>query len=179
MPTGYTACVDDGATLSEYAYSCARNYWRDAPVEELVPDPFYEEQLLKAEAHVREMEVADPVQAYEKFYQESIKDQEKYRQQKQNEIAKYAAMRKQVQDWFAPPLLGGLKELMLSQLNVGQPDDADYSCHERMDPQVWYSGQIAYARNELKYAKKALRKHLAQVAEGNAFLAALKQEFPR
>lgn len=140
MPTGYTACIEDGATFEQFVWGCARGMgacvmmrddaW-DKPIPEAFePSTFYKDKVKEAEDEIAylnglpdeaitERQVADNAEIREKNNHYRLKHEENKR--------RYKAIKDKIMDWHPPTAdHEGLKEFMLEQIEVSTRGDYLY-----------------------------------------------------
>jgi hypothetical protein len=190
MPTGYTACIEDGnPTFREFALRCARAFgalihMRDEPLDKpLEPrkgdDTYYRKRLEEAKERLQEAKkvTLTKAKAYciERFDKDVVEWTE--REAERNRIlAKYAYMTARVMSWKPPtPEHTGLRDFMLSQIKdstkwLGEPRLYPVM----MDPAEYRAREIREAADDIDRATKALLEEASKVASTNKWIKDLE-----
>ena len=174
MPTGYTACVQDGKVtdFAEFARLCARAFGAnvlmrdepfDAPIREYEPSTLYKESLDEAQAKLYDLEHTTLDEAAQHQAKENtrvaglLKDA---MEQTRINRERYTAMLAKARAW-TPPTSDhvGLKDFMIEQLQESlRFDCGDMSNYYKQDtraPQDYLREKIAKAKEKIAdYAKE-------------------------
>jgi len=196
MPTGYTACIGDGATFEEFVWGCARAFGAlimmrddpgDAPIPEFKPrTEYYEKSLAEAESKLRELQSMTIDQAREaaRHDHEAATLARQERAAERNALrAKYLDMRAKVAAWKPPtPEHNGMKEFMLKQID----QSIDFDCNDRwddapalQDPETWLKEQIERVARTIAYDKQHIAEEISRTNARNAWVRALDASVSR
>ncbi len=196
MPTGYTAAIYEGKTItfSEFALNCSRAFGaaimlRDAsgdvlPTEDNVIDTstYHVERLAEAEARLDaliEMPTAEAADAAEREHEQAIKN---YRMTTGDYIGtkrRYETMLAQAKAW-EPPTEDhiGLKEFMVEQLTTAmrfdcyQPDAPAPRC---LSAAEWFHREMEKAQRDIDYHREEQGKLEERNASRAAYVRALRE----
>lgn len=195
MPTGYTACIEDGASFEQFVWGCARGMgacimMRDDPWDKPVPDAFepstwYKDKVeeIEKEIHylnglpdeaITERQVADNAEIREKNNRYRLKHEENKR--------RYKAIKDKVMAWHPPTAdHEGLKEFMLEQIEVSTRGDFLYQEEERriVSPEEWRKAKLAEAQKNLARAKDEWNKEQERTNGRNQWLKQLRESIPQ
>lgn len=193
MPTGHTAAIADGITFEQYALNCARAFGAlilmrdepgDAPIpERFEPSPYYDENLTKAIAKLRQLEAM----SYEDAESEASLQVEKETASRTELLADRAALRKKyiamlarVDAWMPPsPDHVEYKAFMRSQIESSM-SDCDTDCYDRnpvmqLNGPAWRAQQIEKARKDIAYYAKNRAEEHDRTESRNRWIAALRE----
>ena len=184
MPTGYTACIDDGGSFADYVWSCSRAFIRNGDDNEGRPAeiPYYRESVAKSEAELQRLSKADPVAEYKAWFEAKKESNAKYLAKNKVVREKYNQMRMRVSDWVPPSELHeNMKKFMLEQLATGMESDMSkyWGEPEPQDPYEWHAEQCFQARERLERARESLQKHLEWVEAGQKWVDQLEASVPK
>jgi len=199
MPTGYTACIGDGATFAEFLWRTARGFlwWcrdNDGPIPERI-DPYaleyHEDEIAKAREELDRVEVMTPEQAesarlseladHDRRAQESVDERARLRSQ-------YNDMLALVEAWEIPtPDHARLKTYMIEQIHDSiRGDCADGAAYYRearerfpVDAGAWKMGKEYELRKSIAYHKDEAAKERLRADRTNAWIAALRVSVPQ
>lgn len=188
MTTGYTKIVEEGATLEQYAFECARAFLvhlRDskADVEEITPDDYYAKKLVTAKEefeNVRKIsrEDADRL-AREEFDEESRRVEESIQRERDMRY-KYELMHSQVSKWKpASDELLPLKDFMLKQLEIGKPIEHAEHRVVLLTAEEWISEKANRLLREIKYYSAEIEKETQRCQEINSWIRSLRKSFEK
>jgi hypothetical protein len=159
-----------------------RNYGLGSPIEKVKKIPgSCQERIWSAEAEVAELQDMTPEdieRACSKSNQEVMDNWLERTAQMRNADVKMQAMIDKVKAWDAPEILQpGLKRVMLERLTqrlqgpVPEPP-------KTWLPGDWHAMMLGYAMKDVERAKDRKRLAEEEIAQRNAFVAALFEEFP-
>lgn len=192
MPTGYAAPVESGeiTELREYAWQCARAFgalvtMRDSSMgakvpTELKPEAYHLDEMRKAEARLRALEVAtdDNLAAEHRRQRAEVAEAiERGRREMRAELARYEAMAEKVRAWVAPtPDHEPLREFMLSQIKESSRHHVDHFGDEPPEQTVaeLRANQTADAKHDRDYHAAEWKKEQERTAKRNQWLKALR-----
>lgn len=189
MPTGYTAQFLDNPTMTfeQWALKCARAFgplihMRDSLNAEIPtvvePSSYYRNDLLEAEARVRELETMtlDDAAACAKREHESSKLLNiEIEERSLAEEAKHEAMRAKVIAWEPPtPEHESLKRFMLEQIQTSQMPHYDPGPARNRTAQRWLDEERRYAAERVALRREDWRKSVESAAKATKWLADLR-----
>lgn len=194
MPTGYTACIGEGADFQKYVLGCARAFgalitMRDDPSDAPIPDRFepydYHAKAVKeAEATLRELDGMPLDEAERRAnadYAEATKRNREMIQRNDDLRVKYAAMLKQVAEWQAPTSdHEGLKKFMREQIESSLDFDCSNEYYLKNAPtkltaMEWRSAQVEKARRDITYHSKEHAEEVGRAATRTDWVKALRE----
>jgi hypothetical protein len=195
MPTGYTACIEDGATFEQFVWGCARGMgacimmrddaW-DKPIPEAFePSTFYKERVAEAEAKISDINSLSDEAINEQQVADNAKvrgDNERRRIEHEETKLRYNAIKSQVEAWQPPSADHvGMKKFMLEQIETGQPYDSIYQEEENdiIRPEEWRKERLANAMTELARAKDDWNKEQERTACRNRWIKQLRDSIPQ
>lgn len=197
MPTGYTACIGDGADFKKYVMGCARAFgalimMRDAPSDAPIPEAFepsdYHAKAIKtAQDRLDELDRMSLLlagMAAQGDYKQALQRNEEVIARNDQLRARYTAMLKQVADWKPPtPDHEGLKTFMREQIESSIDFDCSNEYYLTHAPVLktameWRSAQVEQARRDITYHSK---EHAAEVGRAHTrtdWAKALRESLP-
>lgn len=194
MPTGYTYCVEEGATFEQFVWRCARGMGAlitlrddsmDAPTpERLKPQTeYHEKRIAECRARLRfldSLSAEGAEQAGRQEREDYVKAMAASSERTKEKQALYRAMRAKVADW-KPPTKDheGLKEFMLDQLDMSI-DTSEWKpdLPPVLSGPAWRDREMANAQKEIAYQEEKIAEELRRTAERNEWLAALRESVP-
>jgi len=130
MPTGYTACIEDGATFEKFVLHCACSRFYDCsklPDEEVSSSDFYSEKLVECEERLKRLESINDKEAEiaaRNEYEDGLKYEAEHKNNSVKLKKKYLTMLKKVQAWNPPSDDHiDLKQYMIDQINMSIESD--------------------------------------------------------
>jgi len=193
MPTGYTACINDGegVTFPEFAMRCARAFgalilMRDEPWDAPIPDRFeasdyHSKELAKAQARLAEVEAWEILDAEAEAERTYIEVLSRLNQSIDEQLAlhgRYQEMLAQVQVWIPPTSEHEeLKEFMVKQLE----ESIEWDCNCDLGEPKLLSGpdymaeQLGRAQRDIDYYTEQHREEIKRTKGRNEWLTALRQ----
>jgi hypothetical protein len=197
MPTGYTACIGEGADFNKFALGCTRAFgalimMRDEPGDAPIPERFepsdYHAKAIKvAEASLRELD-GMPLDEAER---RANADYAQAMQRNREMIAKndalresYTAMLAKVAAWQAPTAdHEGLKTFMREQITQSIDFDCSNEYYLRNAPvkltaMEWRSKQVEAARRDITYHSKEHADEVGRAATRTDWVKALRESLP-
>jgi len=195
MPTGYTACIEGGATFEQFVWQCARGMgalimMRDDPWDKPVPDSFepasyYKDRITEAENEINylnglpdeaitERQVADNARIREDNNRRRVKHEETN--------LRYKTIKEKVLAWNPPSIdHQGLKDFMLEQIAVSTRWDSLYQEKENpiVSPEEWRKTKLAEAQKYLARAKDDWNKEQERTAGRNLWIKQLRDSIPQ
>lgn len=171
MPTGYTACVEDGSVTEfpEFAMRCARAFgamieMRDEPLDAPVPErmkvsTFYADRLADEKRRLTKLQAMsadDIAAAYEDHFLKETQMREQMRRERAEKNARYDAMLAKVNAWTPPTSEHvELKKFMVNQIDISR-DSWEIDMPQRIAPSVWHRCEIhSCEQSILRYANEA------------------------
>lgn len=168
MPTGYTACIGEGADFQKFVLGCARAFgalitMRDEPSDAPIPEKFepsnyHVEQVAEARRRQAELEAMTPAlaeKAAEGAYRAAMERHEKYIAEKNALREKYTAMLQQVNDWKSPsPDHAELKKFMREQIEESIRFDCtiyEDSAPKPMTGKQWLAAETEKVNRDITY----------------------------
>jgi hypothetical protein len=188
MPTGYTQCINEGATFTEFAIECARAFgatitMRDdpmgTPIPKFEPSDYHPKRLAESEKRLKFLESLTPEQIQEQIAADYKKELESYNERKlanDAQRARYEAVLSKVNQW-QPPTENhmGLKSFMAEQIKESIKFDCSPSeLPEKLTPGEWYDKQIKSSEWSVKYHKDEYAKEVERTTERNEWVRQLK-----
>lgn len=194
MPTGYTACIGDGADFQKYILGCARAFgalvtMRDEPAHAPIPERFepsdyHAKAIKKAEATLRELDgmpLDEAERAANADYAAALKQNQERIQRNDDLRAKYTAMLQQVDAW-QPPTSDheGLKKFMREQIEQSIDFDCSNEYYLKSAPtkltaMQWRSDQVEKARRDIAYHSKEHADEVGRAASRTDWVKALRE----
>lgn len=185
MPTGYTAAIEKGISLRDFALSCARNFLScdDSSSKTLEVQAYYVDSLREAEEELRNLQALSPQQLEETWAKLIEQERKEWMKRKvENEVlrSKYEAMQKAVSAWEVGTELLALKNFMLQQIQ----ESIHWDCSDLPFPKVfssaatWYETALHEAEANVQYRRKKLENQQQAVDTKNAWLKALWAALP-
>jgi hypothetical protein len=198
MPTGYTACVENGASFDEFLWGCARGMGAcvtmrddpsDAPIpERFEPTDYHTNKLAAIKKQLDELASLTDAECAKRSLQKFTEHNQRYADfiEKRKGIAKkYRLMIEQAEAWNPPTADHvGLKEMMLQQLNLCYKDEADTSYYESqiwtapLDGDEWKRQTETKLVKELAYHTEEHNKEVTRVESRNKWVQALRESVP-
>jgi hypothetical protein len=194
MPTGYTACIGDGADFEQYIMGCARAFgalvtMRDDPADAPIPEAFepsdYHAKAIKtAQARLDEldsMSIEAAEIAAKAAYDEAVAYANAAIAKNDQLRARYQAMLKQVDAWKAPtPDHEGLKKFMREQIESSINFDCSNSYYlshmpTRLTAMEWRSEQVVKARKDIAYHSKEHADEVGRAHSRTDWVKALRE----
>lgn len=194
MPTGYTACVLEGADFTTFAKKCIlafgaavhqRDDGLDVPYQPRKPSDYHTKALEEAKAKLVELEaltseqrIAQALLAYKKE-QASLLDGLKKRQ---DDRAKLEAMMEQANTFIPPtPDHENFKKFMVEQLELTMRHEGDTSYYEEKlnglkepvseaDGNAWFEAQRKGVQWNIDYHTKEGREEVERCENANAWV---------
>lgn len=190
MPTGYTACVEDGSVTEfpEFAMRCARAFgalidMRDDPLDAPIPDrlsssTFYADRLADEKrrlTQLQSMSADDIAAAYEDHFLKETKMREQWRRERAEKNARYDAMAAKATAW-APPTSEHveLKKFMLKQIEISR-DTWEIEMPVRVSPAVWHRCEIHSCEQSILRYENEARKEAERGTGRNEWVAQLRE----
>lgn len=197
MPTGYTACVGEGADFHKYIFGCARAFGalimmrddpQDAPIPEAFePSDYHAKAIKEAQARLDEldrMSLEDAATAAQAAYADAVARNRKVMADNDALRAKYQAMLARVEQW-KPPTTDheGLKKFMREQLE----SSIDFDCKNeyylrnmpvQMTALEWRSEQVEQARRDIGYHSKEHAEEVGRAHTRTDWVKALRESLP-
>jgi len=194
MPTGYTAGIEDGTMTDfrSFALTCARAFGatimqRDDPLDEAPKlqsaSTYHDEQAAAAWARLNSVLGMTPAACEEAAAAEHAgrwADHARYVAARAEKLARYAAMRREVDAWAPPtPQHAELKAFMLQQIEVST-EGHDYELPEpvRKTGAEWRAAVIARAKTDIAYHEREARNERDRTTGRNAWIEALYASLP-
>lgn len=197
MPTGYTACIGEGADFQKYALGCARAFgalimMRDDPADAPIPEAFepsdYHAKAIKtAQERLNEldlMSVADADIAAHLAYDTETARIKAVMAKNDQLRARYQTMLAQVAAWKAPtPDHEGLKSFMREQIE----SSIDFDCSNnyylsniptRLTAMEWRSAEVEKARHDIAYHSKEHAEEVGRAHTRTDWVKALRESLP-
>lgn len=197
MPTGYTACIEDGCTFKEYALRCAKAFgacvtMRDDPGDKPIPEKFEPsswnaKELAKAQARLKELDGMTLKQAA-KMAENAYEEAEGHRlaslKRERLKLARYQDMRKKVLAYVPPsPDHEEYRKFMLDQIDLcikpnswgGPMVDYYEKPTERLSAEAWLAAQKTKARRDIAYHTEEHRKETERVEGRNRWIKQLRE----
>lgn len=198
MPTGYTACVEEGASFQEFLWGCARGMGalammrdepHDAPIpEQFEPSDYHSNKIAETTAELTELKAMSAKECDAKALATFLEHNETYHTyiEKHKAIAeKYRQMIAETEAWMPPtPDHVGLKEFMLQQLNLCYKDEADTSFYESrlwaepLAGETWRRKTETDLTESLAYHTKNYNEEVERTEGRNKWLKALRDSVP-
>lgn len=190
MPTGYTAPVLENPRLTfrEFALRCTRAMgvcieMRDEPLdvlpklEEIVPNMYYKEQLEKAEARSRQLEVMTIAEAQaecDAAHRESEGSIKQIEAKWAEENRRLNRMLGEVMAW-EPPTSDhfGLKKFMVEQLEISMNKSSPFNETEKMTAEEWLADSRKDAAEQVVRHRERWKAEQEQARKKTEWLAAL------
>lgn len=193
MPTGYTEPVTKGATFEEFLWHCVRAMGvavmqRDEDLSVPVPERYephnwHAEELKKAEARLRELDVMASARAAkeaEREHRRLVMESEKYVKAAQQENERYTKVLVKVRLWKPPtPEHEGLKKFMLEQLEMSMRTLSPWPAPKKMTGPEWLAANLQKAREDIAYHQKGHAEEVERTESRNAWLATLRKSVPQ
>lgn len=194
MPSGYTACIEEGITFENWIMLCARAFgalvmMREEPFDAQIPEKFepsdyHQRQIQAAKAEIEQLKAMTTEQAYTQALSEynDKKSRCERRIQAANELRqKYLEMRSKAEAWQPPtPDHEELKVFMLSQITKSMAFDCNTKHDEnelasmKFEPATWRANKLNAAEYSIEYHQKHYEEELERVAGRNAWIQALR-----
>lgn len=194
MPTGYTACIDDGATFEQFVWRCARGMgacimMRDDPWDKPIPESFepskyYFESVESAEKKLAAINAMTVEEITERQVADNAAirvNNERRRTEREEQKRNYAAIKAKVEAW-TPPTADheGLRSFMLEQLETGKPYEAwQENENTIVEPEEWRQAQIEKVMQEVARAKDEWNKEQERTAGRNGWIKQLRDSIPQ
>ncbi len=196
MPTGYTACVGEGATFEEFVWGCARNFgalimMRDDAHDAEVPDEFQPsdyhstniERLNRELADIQGLTTEQCLERCKALRDEAVLHNEKHASDHHELRAKYDAMIVKVLAWTPPSEDHvDMKRFMLQQLRESIKFDCSGDPYQEplppLDGEEWRTQKLAYIQKTIAYQSDALAKDTARTNERNRWVKQLRDSVP-
>lgn len=195
MATGYTHPVKDGkVTFNQFVWGCARAFGAlimmrddpmDAPIPEFQPSMYGPQQIAKTKAEIARLETMTPAELEQLVGEERRKateENERYRTEHRETLARYRAMLAQVEAWEPPSSEHvGLKEFMASQLRDSIGHDCRGEPYQQPIPGPagdWRDARLSNLREELPWLLKRHAEEVERANERNEWVATLKSSVP-
>lgn len=192
MATGYTSCIEEGATFKEFTLGCARAFGalyhmrdepRDVEVTEIKGESEYNrEELIKAKKGLAEamkinLEDAE-IQANEN-YNEIIKHNKDQIRKIEELKIKYLEMLTQVKDWEPPTSAhANLKEFMIEQIEESIKHDCTVEYWKKgptkKTAKQWLKDHIETKQWSIDYHSKQLKEDKDRYKDTNDWIRQLK-----
>lgn len=183
MPTGYTACILDGADFNKYIMGCARAFgalvmMRDEPADAPIPERFeptdYHANAIKSAREeldrLDRMSLADAAVAAQADYDSQLARNKAAIARNDEMRGRYEAMLKRVEAW-KPPTSDheGLKKFMREQIDSSMDFDCSNDYYLGNAPTLltamgWRSAQVEKARQQIAYHS---REHAEEVGRAH------------
>ena len=198
MPTGYTACIEDGATFEQFVWGCARGMgacimMRDESWDKPIPESFesssyYRERVKEAEDEISYLNGLSDEAITERQVADNAKiraDNERRRCEHEENQRRYKAIKEKVLAWEAPTAdHEGLKSFMLEQIDTstrGWGGGNYYKEEEKriVSPDEWRKDKLASAMKDLARAKDEWNKEQERTASRNKWLQQLRDSIPQ
>lgn len=198
MPTGYTACIEDGATFEQFVWGCARGMgacvmMRDDAWDKPIPDAFepsnfYKEKIEEAEKEIDYLNGLPDEAINDRQVSDNAKvraDNERRRLEHEENQRRYKAIKEKVMAWNPPTAdHEGLKSFMLEQIKVSSTGwgGGDYykEAEKRIvSPDEWRKEKIAEAMKGLARAKDEWNKEQERTNGRNQWLKQLRDSIPQ
>jgi hypothetical protein len=194
MPTGYTAGIEDGkiTTLADYALLCARAFGatimqRDDPTADLpklrAEESHHAKELAKSVRHlaiIEAMTEGDTEAAAKAEYTKANREYEESSAKRREELARYDALRKQVNAWQPPtPDHVELKKFMLQQIEVSTQRWYTPKPPKKHTGAEWRQEQIASTTWSINYHTEGKAKEEERNAGANDWIRALYKSVGR
>lgn len=198
MPTGYTACIEDGATFEQFLWGCARGMgacvmmrddsWDEPIPEAFEPSNFYREKVQELEKEIHYLNGLPDEAISERQVADNAKiraDNERRRLKHEENQRRYRAIRERVIAWHPPTAdHEGLKAFMLQQIETSTRGwgGADYYKEEEkriVSAEEWRKAKIAETLKNLTREKDELNKELERTAGRNLWLKQLRSSVPQ
>lgn len=179
MPTGYTACIGEGADFHAYIMGCARAFgalvtMRDEPGDAPIPEAFepsdyHAKAIVEAEKRLDEldrMSLEMAALAAQGDYAEAVRHNNEAIARNDQLRARYTAMLTHVGAWKPPtPDHEELKKFMREQIESSLEFDCSntyYLTHGpvKLTAMEWRSAEVQKARKDIAYHSK---EHAAEV----------------
>jgi hypothetical protein len=198
MPTGYTACIEDGASFEQFVWGCARGMgacimMRDEPWDTPIPDAFepsifYKDNIKEIEAAIDAIRSMTDEEIAERQVSDNAKvraDNEKYRLAHEENKRRYRAIKERVMAWNPPSAdHEGLKEFMLEQIETsigGRREDYYYKQEEKriVSADEWRKEAMADKLKDLTRSKEEWLKEQERTAGRNRWIKQLRESIPQ
>lgn len=198
MPTGYTACIEDGATFEQFVWQCARGMgacimMRDEPWDKPVPETFeasdyYKEKVKEADDEINYLNGLPDEDITERQVADNAKIRaanERRRLEHEENQRRYKAIKEKVTAWHPPTAdHEGLKSFMLEQIEVSTRGwgNVDYYKEEEahiVAPSEWRRKKISEAMKDLARAKDEWNKEQELTNGRNQWLKQLRESIPQ
>jgi len=196
MPTGYTVCVEKGASFREFALRCARGMGacltlRDEPLDKplptkIVPSDYHARGIVEAEKDLAELksmtdEAVSLKCRYE--YDKALLDKEEGVRENLALRNKYMAMKAAVNEWIPPSKEHlGLKTLMLEQLRTSMEFDCSNYCANQVirlkTVQEWRTARMDEILRNLGYHGIENQKAIDRASGATTWLRRLVASLP-
>lgn len=195
MPTGYTACIEKGASFKDYAWTCARAFGAlasmredsfGAPIpEKLEASPYYLQKKKQSEqdlSKLKSMSLKDAEIKAKAEYNEALKYRTKELKERNELEKKYRKILNQVQSWKVPsPDHDNFKEFMVSQIISSIQGDCgtDYlDIPKLLTGKEWKELALKNIKHDLDYYGKEYEDEIISVEEKNLWLKQLRESLP-
>lgn len=195
MPTGYSYCIEKGATLEQYLWRCARGMGafimqREDPLDASPPDDVDPVDVARLDAEIadlrrkvvtlRDMTPSAVTAACEGAFAEREREWHVGERARLALVMKLDTMTAAANAWKPPSAdHEGLKRFMLEQITTGYsyemtPRDKP----KRQTPDEWLTEQIEHATRSLSNAIRRRGEDIARSKERNAWVKALRESVP-
>jgi len=197
MPTGYTDCIKDNVSISNFILRCARAMgacvtMRDensgTPIpERFEPSNFYADKVIEVEkelAKTKTMSIEDADKAALKEYEDEIARNEKYIRDALSLREKYESMLTQVNAWEPPtPDHIGLKKFMQEQIS----GSIDFDCStdhyenkvvEMLSGAKWKEKRLKTLLSDLSRYKRENLEEVSRTESRNNWIKQLRGSLP-
>jgi len=199
MPTGYTHGVQNGeiTTLHDFAMICARAFgatitMRDDPMGKKIPEKFeasdyHPKQIKEAEERLewlKSLTTEQTEQEAKAQYEKKVNDHREYLERVALESSRYRKMLAQVQGWYPPDELKGIKDFMNDQLTksfefdcvgVSSSRPADI---KQLTGGEWLLREMENVSKDIDYHTKAYAEEVKLVDDRNNWLTMLRASLP-
>ena len=195
MPTGYTACIKEGAPFEDFVMGCARAMgalimMRDEPSSAPIPErfetsSFYARKVDEVKKEIDRLDrmlLSEADVESELEYKNEIKRLRKYITDALELRAKYVDMRSKVRAWTPPTTEhNGFKDFMIQQLEGSIDFDCNTDYYQKKlnefkleTGQEWLAKKQAKATQDLVFQTTEMEREIERTEERNAWLKALR-----
>jgi len=188
MPTGYTACIEDGCTFNEFIMGCARGFGalvnmrddaQDAEIpDEVKPGTYHPECIEKAEARlarVQKLTTGELETESLASYEQQVQQEATYQAEQEKHRELYAAMLTQVKAWEPPTKAHiRLKEFMAEQIEMSVPGVYHTNPPVLLSAEQWLASETSRLQDSLKYNRTEYDKEVVRCLERTQWIKHLR-----
>jgi len=194
MATGYTFCVEEGASFEEFVWGCTRAMgvlitMRDEPLDAKIPkklepqDYHFSERAkaLKLITELVEMPLKEAEVRAEMEHKTLLQCREDCNTKTEEIQSRYEAMISRVRAWIPPTEEHeGLKRFMLEQLESCLRDSCSREeAPKRRTAKEWKAATLEEAQRNLQYHEREWQEEQERTKQRNEWLAALRASVPQ